>query len=524
MSTDNAKAIDFLLVYPHADFLAYSQRVLLGILKEAGYHVHLVSVDSDEGLVADSAMQTAFLEIVERSRIIGFGFMSPGYALALRLTKMIKASFPDKIVAWGGPHPTDSYHQMIGEADAIFVGESDVNLKQFVDAVFAGRPYNHLPLVVTDNPKFRPAEKETYVSDLDVLPMPFYDINGQTRILKDRVESSPEYFKNNFTSLQMLTSRGCPYKCTYCANSYLWALFPEGVKVVRKRNVENVINEIKLVHSIYNLSGVVIEDDLFLARKRHELREFVDQYNANIDLPVSITGITPNLLNKDVVDALKDLPIQSLRIGIESMSPAGLSLYKREAPNKNLEVNCANLKNLPKYVMVRYDVIIDNPYETTDDYLITMRIINALPRPYQLNLYHLTFYEGTEIREKAIADGIIQADDMTHVDRKYGALDDTYINSLFKFLSAACGYIPSVMLGGLTTPWALRPGIRQTVLKSLVDAVVWVLVAANFGLWVRRFHFLASGTLAWKLALSRLFGKSANVNWRGRINRRSFAR
>ncbi len=203
--------LDFLLIYPHPDFLAYSQRVLLGVLSDAGYRVHLITVASDKNLLSDPALREEFMDTVARARVVGFGFMSTGYPMTSRLTKAIKSEFPDKLVVWGGPHPTDSYHQMVGEADAIFVGESEVMLQRFMEAVDKGEPFDELPLVVTSEPRFKPSEPGNYVDDLDTLPMPFYAIDGQTHITENALESSKEFFLKNFKSLQMLTSRGCTY-------------------------------------------------------------------------------------------------------------------------------------------------------------------------------------------------------------------------------------------------------------------------------------------------------------------------
>lgn len=269
-----------------------------------------------------------------------------------------------------------------------------------------------------------------------------------------------------------------------------------------------------MVDSIFGLTGVVIEDDLFLARKVPDLKEFVQSYNQHIDLPISITGITPNLLNERVVDVLTGLPLQSLRIGIESMSETGLELYMRQAPNKNLEINCTNLKKLPRYVSVNYDIILDNPYETDDDYVTTLNVCMGLPKPYNLNLYHLTFYEGTDIREKAIKDGVITADDMTHLDRRYGALDDTYINAIYSLLKAARGYVPRGVVRFLARPKLRDSKFADAGLKPVLKTMTLALDTVKFPAWVRRFHIVMSGTVGIRQIVDALLPGRSIGNWR----------
>ena len=70
------KSVDFLMIHPHDEIQAYSQRVLLGILKNAGYSVHLLIVSSIKGIQNNKKLYDAFLNIIENSKIVGFGFMS----------------------------------------------------------------------------------------------------------------------------------------------------------------------------------------------------------------------------------------------------------------------------------------------------------------------------------------------------------------------------------------------------------------------------------------------------------------
>jgi hypothetical protein len=54
-----------------------------------------------------------------------------------------------------------------------------------------------------------------------------------------------------------------------------------------------------------------------------------------------------------------------------------------------------------------YDVILDNPYETETDHLMTIDILLCTPRPFQLDLFSLDYFPGTELRHKAIEDGLL---------------------------------------------------------------------------------------------------------------------
>ena len=90
--------IDFLMIYPHRDLQAYSQRLLLGILKSEGLSVHLLVVPDVSGIQNNPEIRRKFLELVGRSRVIGFGFMSDAYDRASYLTKLIKNEFSKPVI------------------------------------------------------------------------------------------------------------------------------------------------------------------------------------------------------------------------------------------------------------------------------------------------------------------------------------------------------------------------------------------------------------------------------------------
>lgn len=489
-------AIDFLMIHPHDEIQAYSQRILLGVLKEAGHSVHLLIVASVQGIKNNPKLKGAFLRMIEQSSIVGFGFMSTGYPEASYLTKLIKENFPQKPVVWGGPHPTINYRNMMGEADALFIGESDVTLPRYVKAVLNNKPFDHIPYVMTERQRQSvPPTREYYLSNLDELPLPFFSMDGQTLITQDHIQDDPEYFHKNFGSFHLLTSRGCPYACTYCCNSYLSNLIPEGVKHFRKRSVEHVIREIQFCRQVYNFGSFIIEDDLFFARPTEDLENFVEQCNRHLPyLSVGITGITPSFLTPHKMEVIRRLPLDHLRVGIQTVSENGLTIYGRKTPNKYIERTLGYLKGLyRKGIMIRYDMILDNPYETEADGVETLRFLSRLSKPFRILLYHLTMFEGTVLRETAIRDGVIDPNDRNYTTRHYRNLDDTYVNALFLLLEATEGLIPQRVMTMLTSPRVLNTSWLKEFLKRVIKFIVKYLHKGSSQRWIFRFCRLMSG-------------------------------
>lgn len=497
------KKIDFLMIYPHPDVLAYSQRILLGALRDAGYSVHLANVQTTEGLKSNASMRQSFLEMVECSRMVGIGFMSNVYHDARYLTELIKSNM-DKHVVWGGPHPSISYKRTVGEADALFIGESEITLPAYVTRYFNGEAVDDLPGLVTTSPDdYKVPSMEYSVQDLDTLPMTFYSEDGQTIFKKDEILEDINDVRGEFRLLQVLTTRGCPYKCTFCANSYLESLNPEKTPRLRKKSIPKVMEEIEFCRSIYKVRSVSIEDDLFLARKNQELIEFAKLYNERIDLPLGITGVTPNLLTPETAEIIFRMPMTRLRIGIQTASAEALKLYERHGINKRMDRLISTVKDLPKHVMVDYDIILDNPYEKVANYVETLKFLTTVPKPFKLNFYHLTLYEGTTMRDQAIEDGFIDPDH-DYYSRFYGDLDDTYINAIFKLLDSFSGMLPVWVLSVITHKTIIGlDRMQKYFFKPAIYGTIYVMKQINLGrMYVRSQRFLM-GYYNWKWVKNR---------------------
>ena len=87
-------------------------------------------------------------------------------------------------------------------------------------------------------------EVRPLVEDLDSIPFP------------DREVIRDEFENGNVKWASFISSRGCPYQCTYCHNPYLQKLYRNKGRFGRKRSIKNLLEEIKTVKSMYEIEGV----------------------------------------------------------------------------------------------------------------------------------------------------------------------------------------------------------------------------------------------------------------------------
>ena len=193
------------------------------------------------------------------------------------------------------------------------------------------------------------------------------------------------------------------------------------------------------------------------------------------------------------------MPMTRLRIGIQTASEVALKVYDRKGINKRMDRLISTIKeDLPKNIMVDYDIILDNPYENVENYVETLNFLLTVPKPFKLNMYHLTLYEGTAMRDQAIEDGFIDPNH-DYYSRHYGDLDDTYINAIFKLLDSSSGFLPFWALSLLTHKTILRlDRMQKYFLKPVINGIIYMMKKINVGRSYVRFRKLLMGYYNWK--------------------------
>ena len=181
--------------------------------------------------------------------------------------------------------------------------------------------------------------------------------------------------------------------------------------------------------------------------RTEQIKEFCDGYKEHINLPLTVTGITPATLRRDKLALLVDAGVSFIRMGLQSGNESVKKQYKRNYSNKKIESSAAIINEFKdKIGPPQYDIILDNPWETDESLAESLMFLTKLPSPYRFGFYSLTFYPGTELYDRAKEEGIIK-DDLNDVYRKYyNGCQKTYLNRLFFLLNASMGTMSTTMM------------------------------------------------------------------------------
>jgi anaerobic magnesium-protoporphyrin IX monomethyl ester cyclase len=340
--------------------------------------------------------------------VIGLSFMSHEYFEACYLTSLIKKIFPQTPVIWGGIHPTIAPEECLQYADYVCIGEGEQTILDIANKVMSGstdfRLINNLCYKESDQIKRNPLYP--LIDDLNTLPIcehrPQYSyIEYGRKIVPLTQKMFRKYARYHGITLSIMSSRGCPFACTYCCNNIFHRLYNSNK--VRHRSVANVISEIeKAIHDNPYIQHINFADDCFLSSSEEYLQEFCVLYKKKVRKPFIIRTI-PIFINREKMQILKNAGIGWIALGLQSGSDRICrDVYNRKSFKSDFLKAAQIIKDLN--ISALYDIILDNPFETEEDQLETIRTLIETPKPFLPQLLSLTFYLGTDLFERVSRD------------------------------------------------------------------------------------------------------------------------
>lgn len=341
--------------------------------------------------------------------IIGISLMSESFDKARMVSSEIRKECAHIVITWGGIHPSIAPRACLEYADYVFIGESENSFLEFIRTLEERRtPHSIQNLAFLQGDKIVINPLRPLINNLDSLPFPEHHpensfVLHRNKIVKMDRRLFEKYSRFSGRFYSIMSIRGCPFSCSYCCNSFLAKLY--GEQRIRTRSVDNIIEELRCAISMYpDIIYVIIHDDDFFAHDIDWIKHFADSYNDTICRRFICCG-TPRTITAEKIRTLKSCGLSWVFIGLQSgSSRTKREIYKRSVTNEAL-LTVAQLAH-ECGIAPLYDVILDNPFEKEEDLRETVRLILALPKPFQFQLYSLTFYEGTEIYRMAIERGL----------------------------------------------------------------------------------------------------------------------
>lgn len=335
--------------------------------------------------------------------LIVFSVFTDAYQWSLEMAKKIKQKLQTPIL-FGGVHPTAVPEKIIREnaVDMINIGEGFESLLELVQALEKKEDYSHIKnLWVKKNKKIIRNEVRKTYTQLDNLPFP-----------------DKELFRAHFNinnNYLIMTSFGCPYHCTYCSNDLFLNLYKGKGSFIRRRNPENVIEELKTAHKRYKLKIINFMDDIFTTDKKW-LKHFFSMYNKKIKLPFRAIS-HPKYVDEEVIKLLKKSGCYRLEFGVQSVNEK-----TRKNILKRIESNNEIAKAFSLCEKHKLEYMIDHIYgiPTEDEkQQIEAAYFYSHFKPARIANFWLVYYPKTEIINIALKLKLISKKNIKEIEEGY---------------------------------------------------------------------------------------------------------
>ncbi|RJP80620.1 MAG: radical SAM protein [Candidatus Zixiibacteriota bacterium] len=333
--------------------------------------------------------------------ITGFTLEKEIIHQAAQRVKTINRHLP---VVVGGPYATASKADLLQDPgiDFAVVGEGELVFQDFLER-FAAEGMRDSYEDITSlayrgaGGEVRLNSQRRFVEKLDDIPMVAWDLIDVPAYFTKKNRATMNLHRRTTRCLPMVTTRGCPFHCTYCHDVF--------GKKLRKRSVEHVLNEINYMVRQLGVKEIEIIDDIFNLDKARAKAIFEGVIDSGMKLGFSFpNGLRADAMDEDLVDTMKRAGVYRLIYAIESGSPRIQKLMRK---NLNLVharriVDYTARKNISTGGFFMFGFLDETEEEVrmTIDFACDSRMHTA-------SFFILQPFPNTEIFNQALRAGII---------------------------------------------------------------------------------------------------------------------
>lgn len=377
--------------------------VLVPILNKYGLEVEVLEANIDNLTANQIAARIKSFQ----PDIVGITNMSLEYWRQVHFSaEIVKDVSDDIITILGGVHPTTMPHRVMEDPniDYVILTEGEERLPKFLDILQS----EHQDFTQMNGVGYRTDDKVKiiepvgWIEDLDALPMPDYTIFNWQKVMRSEQKSVVGLGNRKSPVGVILTSRGCRFRCCFCANSIVMG------RKARLRSAENVLKEIDMLVKKFDIKELIFTDDEMYANRERCVKIFEGLIHRNYDLLWKNINLAAWTMDYDLIKLMKESGCYQITISPESGSDRVLReiIHKPTRRQHSIEVVrwCRELD-----IEVEADFVIGFPGETWEEIRETTNLAEKLNAD-AVKFAIATPFPGTELFKKAVSGGYLSED------------------------------------------------------------------------------------------------------------------
>ena len=324
--------------------------------------------------------------------IIGISVFTENRISALKLASLSKELFPQAKIILGGPHPTVMYMQLLQNynIDAVVIGEGEITFLEIVKAIEQNKSFETINGIAykSHSGKIKITRPRDLIPNLDILPIPAYHHFN----LSERPSA--------ISGMQVVFSRGCPFKCQFCAESAFWQ------NKFRPRSIHKCIDELFYLTNHYSFPKFIFFDALLSVNKKRT----IELCKAIIEKEINIkwgARLRLDNIDKETLLWLKKAGCIGISYGVESGSRKILNNINKKISIDQI-VRGFDLTH-EAGLKVEASLIVGSPGESWKTIFETDSLLKKI-LPDKMYIIPAKIYPGTPLYNVAKQKGLINDD------------------------------------------------------------------------------------------------------------------
>lgn len=373
---------------PYAIGLGY----IHSVLESEGHDVKMLPLSNND----EESSDRIFFETYDSfgPDIVGFSVFSSNRVSTFRtIEKLTMLRNPPHMII-GGIHASMMYEQIIKKYPRVIavIGEGELTVVELAKALESNRPLDGVKgIAFYKNGQVNLTGERELIEDLDSLPFPKHEVFFDSQPMR--------------TSVTFFTSRGCPFKCSFCCTKII------SKSKCRRRNVDKVMEEIVYLKNKYpRIKYMKIQDDNFLLDNARviELCKLIVDAKLGIEFGC-LARVKP--ISPEMFYWMKKAGFTSLEFGLETGSEKLLKSIRKSITREDV-INLVKTVE-PFNFKVFFLVMCGFPGEDDGTIRDSVSFIQSVQREYYVRVLHIAILElfpGSEIYETAKRNGFINDD------------------------------------------------------------------------------------------------------------------
>ncbi len=401
--------------------------------------------------------------LTQRPAFIGLSCTTSSFLDGIRITKLAKGILPDIQAVFGGPHVSALKQKALNdfpELEFAVIGEGEETLAELIRS--AGKEPDNIPGLIYRNSngeiEFTGYRKKAIV--LDTLPFPAYEkLEGYPRSY-----SLPIFNYPKAPNTSCISSRGCPYKCSYCDRSVFRRTF-------RYNSAEYLYEHLRYLKERFGIKHINFYDDLFTFN-RQRIEDFTKML---IDQSLGMTfncAVRAEHIDKELLEQMKAAGCWMISLGIETGDENLLAQHRQNADLTMLAEKIRLIKQAD--IRTKGLLMMGLPGETEASIKKSMDYIFSMPLD-DFNLSKFTPFPGSPLYENIHEFGTFDEDwekmDCMHFLFIPKGITRERLEELFKLFYKNHFLRPRVLWGYVTMLWQSPDS--------------WIRFMKNFGDFIR---------------------------------------